>query len=80
MRWHEHKRRLENRSNKKAGRNIKQTSALDCQLHGNELPLKHLLIHLDRKTNGTPKFTGPIEKLLNETNFENPILLILNLL
>ena len=42
-----------------------------CQLHGNELPLTHLLIHLDGKTSGPTRFTGPISKLLNETRFEN---------
>ena len=42
-----------------------------CQLHGNELPLHHLFIHLDGKTSGPLQFTGPIGKLLSETNFEN---------
>ena len=42
-----------------------------CQLHGNELPLRHLLIQLDGKTSGPTQFTGPVGKLLNETRFEN---------
>ena len=42
-----------------------------CQLHGNELPLRHWLIHLDGKTSEPTQFTGPIDKLLNETRFEN---------
>ena len=42
-----------------------------CQLHSNELPLKHLLIQLDGKTSGLTQFTGPVSKLLNETRFEN---------
>ena len=42
-----------------------------CQLHGNELPLSHLLIQLDGKTSGPTQFTGPVGKLLNETRFEN---------
>ena len=42
-----------------------------CQLYGNELPLRHLLIRLDGKTGGPTQFTGPIGKLLNETRFEN---------
>ena len=31
-----------------------------CQLHGNELPLRHLLTHLDGKMGGPTQFTGPI--------------------
>ena len=42
-----------------------------CQLHSNELPLRHLLIQLDGKTGGPRQFTGLIGKLLYETNFEN---------
>ena len=42
-----------------------------CQLHSNELPLRHLLIQLDGKTSGPRQFTGPIGRLLYETNFEN---------
>jgi len=42
-----------------------------CQLHGNELPLRHLLIQLDGKTSGPTQFTGAVGKLLNETRFEN---------
>ncbi|KAK0055599.1 hypothetical protein Bpfe_014874 [Biomphalaria pfeifferi] len=35
-----------------------------CQLHANELPLRHLLEHLDGPTNGPNGFSGPIGKLL----------------
>ena len=42
-----------------------------CQLHGNELTLRHLLIYSDRKTSKPTQFTGPIGKPLNETIFEN---------
>ena len=42
-----------------------------CQPHGNELPLRHLLIQLDGKTSGSLQHTGPVGKLLCETNFEN---------
>ena len=42
-----------------------------CQLDSNELPLRHLLIQLDGKTSGPRQFTGPIGRLLYETNFEN---------
>ena len=42
-----------------------------CQLHGNELPLRHLLIQLDGKTSGPRQYTGPVGKLFRETNFEN---------
>lgn len=42
-----------------------------CQLHSNELPLRHLLIHLDGKTSGPRQFTGPIGTALFETDFEN---------
>ena len=42
-----------------------------CQLHNNELPLRHLLIQLDGKTSGPRQFTGPIGRLLYETHFEN---------
>ena len=41
------------------------------QLHGNELPLRHLLIQLDGKTSGPTQLTGPVDKLLNERRFEN---------
>ena len=47
-----------------------------CQLHGNELPLRHLLIQLDEKTSGSRQYTGPVGELLCETNFGN--LLIIN--
>ena len=33
---------------------------LICQLHANELPLRHLLIHLDGATSGPRAFTGKI--------------------
>ena len=42
-----------------------------CQVHGNKLSLKHLLIQLDGKTSGPTQFTDPASKLLNETRFEN---------
>ena len=42
-----------------------------CQLHSNELPLRHLLINLDGKTSGPGQFTGPVGKALYETKFEN---------
>ena len=42
-----------------------------CQLHGSELPLRHLLIQLDGKTSGPRQYTGPVGKLLCEINFEN---------
>lgn len=35
-----------------------------CQLHANELPLRHLLVQLDGKTSGPQQFTGPIGKAL----------------
>ena len=41
-----------------------------CQLHSNELPLRHSLIHLEGKTSGPCQFTGPIGKLLHDTEFE----------
>lgn len=37
---------------------------LVCQLHGNELPLRHLFHYLDGKTKGPSTFSGPIGKLL----------------
>ena len=39
---------------------------LICQLHSNELPLRHLLQNLDGKTAGPTAFTGPIGKNLTE--------------
>jgi hypothetical protein len=33
---------------------------LVCQLHGNELPLRHLMEHLDGPTSGPRGFSGPI--------------------
>ena len=35
-----------------------------CQLHANELPLRHLFEHLDGPTNGPKGFSGPIGKSL----------------
>lgn len=35
-----------------------------CMLHGIELPLRHLLHHLDGQTTGTRGFSGPIGKKL----------------
>ena len=35
-----------------------------CQLHANELPLRHLIENLDGKTSGPYGFTGPIGKQL----------------
>lgn len=37
---------------------------LICQLHANELPLRHLIQHLDGKTTGPAAFSGPIGKML----------------
>lgn len=37
---------------------------LICQLHANELPLRHLIKELDGETNGPRGFTGPIGKAL----------------
>lgn len=37
---------------------------LVCMLHGNELPLRHLLQHLDGSTTGPRAFSGPIGKAL----------------
>lgn len=31
-----------------------------CMLHVNELPLRHLFLHLDGRTSGASSFTGPI--------------------
>ena len=52
---------------------------IGCQLHANELPLRHLMQKLDGKTNGPAGFTGKIgkalkdcEKLLVNVHF-NPI-------
>lgn len=39
---------------------------LICQLHGNELPLRHLIIKLDGTTTGPFGFTGNIRKQLPE--------------
>ncbi|KAK3909792.1 Glycine--tRNA ligase beta subunit [Frankliniella fusca] len=35
-----------------------------CLLHFNELPFRHLLIHIDGPTSGPNKFSGPIGQLL----------------
>ena len=35
-----------------------------CQLHVNELPLRHLLIHIDGATSGPRAFTGKIGKAM----------------
>jgi hypothetical protein len=37
-----------------------------CQLHSNELPLRHLVTHLDGETTGPSDFSGPIGKQLKE--------------
>ena len=37
-----------------------------CLLHMNELPLRHLMIHLDGVTHGPNSFSGPIGKQLKE--------------
>lgn len=37
---------------------------LICQLHANELPLRHLVRYLDGNTSGPLSFTGPIGKLI----------------
>ena len=39
---------------------------LCCQLHANELPLRHLMQKLDGKTNGPAGFTGKIGKTLKD--------------
>jgi len=50
---------------------------LVCQLHGNELPLCHLMQHLYGLTHGLRAFSGPIDKVLSKceqlpvTTFEN---------
>src|SRR5271156_5237745 len=35
---------------------------LVCQLHANELPFRHLLIHRDGSTSGPRGFSGPLGK------------------
>ncbi|CAH1100766.1 unnamed protein product [Psylliodes chrysocephalus] len=37
-----------------------------CELHANELPLRHLIQHLDGNTSGPCAFQGPIGRALNE--------------
>ena len=44
------------------GRNV---NWLVCLLHGNELPLRHLIIELDGKPKGPTSFPGPIGQSLN---------------
>lgn len=39
---------------------------LICLLHANELPLRHLIQHLDGKTSGPNAFLGPIGKALSD--------------
>ena len=39
---------------------------LVCQLHGNELPLRHLFIKLDGATSGPKSFDGPIGKMVQK--------------
>jgi hypothetical protein len=36
------------------------------KLHANELPLRHLIIHLDGPTTGPKGFSGPLGKALNK--------------
>ena len=45
-----------------------------CQLHANELPLRHLVENLDGKTFGPRGFTGPIDKQLQNCE-NNPIVI-----
>jgi hypothetical protein len=42
-----------------------------CQLHANELPLRHLFTELDGSTSGPRQFTGAIGKALTELNCDN---------
>ena len=51
-----------------------------CQLHGNELPLRHLLTTLDGKTSGPNQFTGPIGKSLTQKRFGVNFQLFLSML
>ncbi|GBN87338.1 hypothetical protein AVEN_1377-1 [Araneus ventricosus] len=37
-----------------------------CQLHASELPLRHLIAHVDRTTSGPRSLTGEIRKSLAE--------------
>ena len=48
---------------KAAGRSLQW---LICHLHANELPLRHLLQNLDRKTKGPSTFTGTLGKKLEK--------------
>lgn len=45
-----------------------------CQLHANELPLRHLIIHLDGTSQGPRAFNGPIGKQL-PTAEKHPVVL-----
>lgn len=42
---------------------------LVCQLHANELTLRHLFEHLDGTTTGPKSFSGPIGKTLNNCEY-----------
>ena len=44
-----------------------------CLLHTNELPLRHIFIHLDGTTNSPATFTGPIGKKLSGVVSDWPI-------
>jgi hypothetical protein len=46
---------------------------LVCQLHANELPLRHLLKHVDGGTSGPRAFTGPIGKELSGCEHLPPV-------
>ena len=48
---------------KAAGRSLQW---LICQLHANELPLRHLLQNLDGKSKGPSTFTGTLGKKLDK--------------
>ncbi|GBN62338.1 hypothetical protein AVEN_243262-1 [Araneus ventricosus] len=46
---------------------------LVCQLHANELPLRHLFAHVDRTTTGPRSLTGEIRKSLERSkDQDNP--------
>ena len=44
-----------------------------CLLHINQLPLRHIFIHLDGTTNSPATFTGPIGKKLSGVVSDGPI-------
>lgn len=44
-----------------------------CLLHANELPLRHVFIHLDGTTNSPDSFKGPIGQQLNFCAHELPV-------